>query len=302
MQRSDFRPQDVTPEQLQQIKLVDGVHCHEATKTALTVFARNNSLPVVKPFMLVVAQDTDHSREILEQIQSDVFFDGRYRDKVIEINSALRGEESEEATTKLLELEHTDETEIVIHVNKLKRVDVTNLYTIVPLRASASDILTEQTLSRAAIAIWQAHGDETVDRLTVVAHDRYDDVIRRANEPDSIVQVKSVIIGGAEGIPAEPVTPVSVPPVFMTPLTGDQATTEAGVLSSPDTPYEAKPPSEPIFSTQDDRPWPARQSRLSISMSVNDDLAICGSLKWPSQFYGYGGRSGTLAGVVEAKR
>ena len=29
----------------------------------------------------------------------------------------------------------------------------------------------------------------------VVAHDRYDDVIRRANEPDSIVQVKSVIIG-----------------------------------------------------------------------------------------------------------
>ena len=147
--RSDFRSQDVTPEQLQQIKLVDGVHCHEATKTALTVFARNNNLRVVKPFMLVVAQDTEHSREILEQIQSDAFFDGRYKDKVIEINSALRGEESEEATTKLLELEHTDETEIVIHVNKLKEGwDVTNLYTIVPLRASASDILTEQTLGR----------------------------------------------------------------------------------------------------------------------------------------------------------
>ena len=98
---------------------------------------------------MLVAQDTDHSREILEQIQSDAFFDGRYKDKVIEINSALRGEESEEATTKLLELEHTDETEIVIHVNKLKEGwDVTNLYTIVPLRASASDILTEQTLGR----------------------------------------------------------------------------------------------------------------------------------------------------------
>ena len=69
----------------------------------------------------------------LEQIQSDDFFDGRYKDKVIEINSAQKGEESEEATTRLLELEHTDETEIVIHVNKLKEGwDVTNLYTIVP--------------------------------------------------------------------------------------------------------------------------------------------------------------------------
>jgi type III restriction enzyme len=38
---------------------------------------------------------------------------------------------------------------VVIHVNKLKEGwDVRNLYTIVPLRASASDILTEQTLGR----------------------------------------------------------------------------------------------------------------------------------------------------------
>ncbi len=48
-----------------------------------------------------------------------------------------------------MSLESDDKTEIVIHVNKLKEGwDVTNLYTIVPLRASASDILTEQTLGR----------------------------------------------------------------------------------------------------------------------------------------------------------
>ena len=56
--------------------------------------------------MLIVAQDTIHSRELLEQITSNNFFDGRYKNKVIEINSALKGEESEEATTNLLELEH----------------------------------------------------------------------------------------------------------------------------------------------------------------------------------------------------
>ena len=137
-------------EQLQRIKLEDGIHCHENTRTELAVYANNNGLEVIKPFMLIVAQDNSHSRELLEQIQSDDFFDGRYKDKVIEINSAQSGVESEEAfSTTLLELEHTDETEIVIHVNKLKEGwDVTNLYTIVPLRASASEILTEQTLGR----------------------------------------------------------------------------------------------------------------------------------------------------------
>ena len=50
---------------------------------------------------------------------------------------------------RLLALESDTRTEIVIHVNKLKEGwDVTNLYTIVPLRASASEILTEQSLGR----------------------------------------------------------------------------------------------------------------------------------------------------------
>ena len=35
--------------------------------------------------MLIVAQDTTHSRELLEQIQSDDFFDGRYKDKVMKL-------------------------------------------------------------------------------------------------------------------------------------------------------------------------------------------------------------------------
>lgn len=147
--RANFNPKDVTKDQLQLIKLEDGIHCHENTRTELAVYANNHDQPVITPFMLIVAQDTTHSRKIIEQIQSADFFDGRYKGKVIEVNSALKGEESEEATRRLLELEHKAETEIVIHVNKLKEGwDVTNLYTIVPLRASASEILTEQTLGR----------------------------------------------------------------------------------------------------------------------------------------------------------
>jgi type III restriction enzyme len=44
---------------------------------------------------------------------------------------------------RLLEVEHPDEpTEIVIYVNMLKEGwDVTNLYTVLPLRATYSEIL-----------------------------------------------------------------------------------------------------------------------------------------------------------------
>src|SRR5207249_8633766 len=105
--------------------------------------------PKVQPFILVVAQDTDHARRLRAYVESDDFFKGRFKDKVAEVHSALRGEESEEAMQRLLALEYGGGTEIVIHVNKLKEGwDVTNLYTIVPLRASASEILTEQTLGR----------------------------------------------------------------------------------------------------------------------------------------------------------
>ena len=71
-------------------------------------------------------------------IQSDAFFEGRYKDKVIQVDSSKTGAEEDEMIERLLKVEHTDKpTEIVIHVNMLKEGwDVTNLYTIVPLRAA----------------------------------------------------------------------------------------------------------------------------------------------------------------------
>lgn len=210
--RENFNFSNLTQEQLQDMKLYDGVKCHENTQEKLYKYAKSNNLPVVKPFMLVVAKDTTHSHQILKKIKSVDFFDGRYKNKVIEVNSALKGEENENATKKLLELEHTAETEIVIHVNKLKEGwDVNNLYTIVPLRASASEILTLQTLGRGLRLPYGIRtGDAFVDLLTIVAHDRYDEVIKKAKEPNSIVQMKSVVING-EGVITENVSYDSYP-------------------------------------------------------------------------------------------
>ncbi|WP_409362003.1 hypothetical protein ACRPOS_003605 [Bartonella heixiaziensis] len=73
--------------------------------------------------------------------------------------------------------------------------DVTNLYTIVPLRTSASEILTEQTIGRGLrLPYGRKTGVESIDRLTIIAHDRFQNIIDRANDPNSIIK-KHIEIG-----------------------------------------------------------------------------------------------------------
>jgi len=194
--RADFRKEDFPPEQVERMMLEDAVHLHEDLKAQLDVYHRETGRPLVHPFILVVAQDTTHASELKKQIESDEFFTGRYKDRVAEVHSNTKGEESDEAIERLVGLETDNRTEIVIHVNKLKEGwDVTNLYTIVPLRASASDILTEQTLGRGLrLPYGERTGDEAVDTLTVIAHDRFDEVIQKAREDQSLVQLKQITI------------------------------------------------------------------------------------------------------------
>lgn len=189
--RKDFRPEEYTPEQLDREKLNDGIRLHEETKSKLDVYARTYGKQLVKPFVLVVAKDTEHSRQIKEYLTSSDFFRGYYKDKVLEINSAQRGAEKDENIELLLSLEQPDNRiEIVIHVNMLKEGwDVTNLYTIIPLRASASETLTEQTIGRGLrLPYGQRTGEDEVDRLSIVSHDRYEAIVRLANDPNSLVR------------------------------------------------------------------------------------------------------------------
>jgi len=223
--RANFRRQDFDDDQLEQIMLEDAVHYHEQVRTELELYARQTGRQRIHPFVLVVAQDTTHAGRIRQVIQSDQFFKGAYKDLVIEVHSKLSGEESDEAVARLVGLETDARTEIVIHVNKLKEGwDVTNLFTIVPLRASASDILTEQTLGRGLrLPYGTRTGFEAVDTLTVIAHDRFDAVIQQARSADSIVQVKRVTIGPGGDVPEVAGKVIEVRPTFDTLLTGRQS-------------------------------------------------------------------------------
>jgi len=163
---------------------------------ALDIYARETGTKQVKPFVLIVAKETDHAAEIKKLIQQNTFFDGRYADKVIEIHSNQRGEEKEENIQQLLSVEDTDNrTEIVIHVNMLKEGwDVTNLYTIVPLRTAASLTLREQTIGRGLrLPYGKRTGNPKVDKLTIVSHDKFQEIIEEANKPDSIIRKENII-------------------------------------------------------------------------------------------------------------
>lgn len=194
--KKDFDPTQFNEDEMDRIKLEDGVRLHEDTKVALDIFARDNNLAPVKPFVLVVAKDTTHASKLKTLIQSKAFFDGYYADKVIELHSNQRGAEKDENIAQLVSLESPyNKIEIVIHVNMLKEGwDVTNLYTIVPLRTAASMTLREQTIGRGLrLPYGKRTGDGKVDRLTIVAHDRFQEIIDAANAPDSIIRKEHII-------------------------------------------------------------------------------------------------------------
>jgi type III restriction enzyme len=189
------------PEEIEKVKLEDGIRLHEVTKVELITYARENDVKTVKPFVLVIARDTTHASALLGLIESAAFFEGRYRGKVIQVDSSKTGKAEELMITRLLAVESAQEpTEIVIHVNMLKEGwDVTNLYTIVPLRAANARTLIEQSIGRGLrLPYGRRTGVSAVDRLNIVAHDRFQEVIDEANRGDSPIRLKQVILDAPE--------------------------------------------------------------------------------------------------------
>lgn len=195
--QKNFNPRDFSPERLEEIKLEDGVRLHENVKVELETYARQYGQKIVKPFVLVIARDTTHAGQLLQLIKSEKFFEGRYATKVIQVDSSRTGAEEEEMIQRLLAVESTEEpTEIVIHVNMLKEGwDVTNLYTIVPLRAANARILIEQSIGRGLrLPYGKKTGVNTVGRLNIVAHDKFQEIIDEANRSDSVIRLQQVIL------------------------------------------------------------------------------------------------------------
>lgn len=172
-------------EEIERIKLIDGMTRHEVKKGRLQEYCQAHNLPPVKPFVLISTKDTTHASQVRVSVESDAFCEGAYKGKVIEIHSGKTGAESDENVQRLLSVEHpTSTVEVVIHVNMLKEGwDVKNLCTIIPLRASVSEILTEQTIGRGLrLPFGELTGDVDLDALEIISHDRYAELIAAAKD------------------------------------------------------------------------------------------------------------------------
>jgi type III restriction enzyme len=212
--RRNFRAEGKTPEEIEKLKLEDGVHLHEGLKVELDTYHRETGMPLVKPFVLVIARDTTHAADLKALVESDAFFDGRYKGKVLQVDSSnTTGAEGDETVERLLRVEHADEpTEIVIHVNMLKEGwDVTNLFTIVPLRTAKARTLVEQSIGRGLrLPFGDRTGITALDRLSIVAHDRFDEIIADCNAADSPLKVAAVVLDDEE-LARKTVTVISPP-------------------------------------------------------------------------------------------
>lgn len=183
--RSDFDSSRFSEDKLEEIKLEDGFKIHEDIKAELIVFADEKKKHLVKPFLLVIAKDTAHADELKALIDSKDYKEGKYKGKVIVLHSNQKSVESDENINLLLGVEKVDNPiEVVIHVNKLAEGwDVNNLYTIVPLRAAKADILVEQSIGRGLrLPYGEPTGVDAVDRLHIVAHDKFNEIVETAKK------------------------------------------------------------------------------------------------------------------------
>lgn len=185
--RRNFERKGMSDEELDKLKIEDAISIHEHTKLHLEMYAKNNNLPVVKPFILIVCRNIQHATDTYNLIKNEMF-DGRYADKILQIDSSTK--KDEEIEKLFVSLERPDnKIEIVIHVDMLKEGwDVTNLYTIVPLRAADAPILVEQQIGRGLrLPYGKRTGDEDVDKLTVIAHENFEAVIAKSQDPNSVL-------------------------------------------------------------------------------------------------------------------
>ncbi|MCD5484979.1 DEAD/DEAH box helicase [Lactobacillus delbrueckii] len=172
---------------IEEMKIRDGLTLHEHRKTVLREYCANNELDYVKPIVLIACKDTEHAKKIRALIDSEDFMNGKYKGKVIEIHSKQTGEESEENVRLLLSIESAaNPIEIVLHVYKLKEGwDVNNLFTIIPLNAAKSDILAMQTIGRGLrLPFGEQTGNEDLDTLDIVAHDHYRELVDEIRNSD----------------------------------------------------------------------------------------------------------------------
>lgn len=173
--RRDDRNDDET-------KLLDGVMLLHHKERALRTYCEDSGLPMVNPVMLIIAKDTAEAENYQSILDSVSFDNGNWVGKTLLIHSNISGEKKQQALADLEEVEDpASPVRIIINVAMLKEGwDVKNVYVIASMRASVSEVMTEQTLGRGMRLPFGAYtGIELLDAVEVLAHEKYSDLLAK---------------------------------------------------------------------------------------------------------------------------
>jgi type III restriction enzyme len=225
-------------------KLTDGVTLLRAKAEAVNAHVAATGGEPVNPVMLVVAKTINEAEEYGEILRSLEFFSGAYADAVLVVHSSA----PDEALAALAAVEDADSpVRIIISVGMLKEGwDVRNVYVIASMRASVSEILTEQTLGRGMRLPFGKYTDvEILDTLEVIAHERYQDLLKKAgvlNQAFVDYRTRAVVRTNAKGeqVVVSETTTSAIPPLI--------ASTET---VTPPKPADENP--TPVVTTVQDR-------------------------------------------------
>ncbi|MBV9025515.1 MAG: DEAD/DEAH box helicase family protein [Streptomycetaceae bacterium] len=163
-------------------KLLDGVNLLRYKGQAANAYCDENDLPRVNPVMLVIARNIEESEEFQAVLDTNTFDGGAWVGKTLLIHSKLTGEAKEKALADLQAVEDPDSSvRIIISVGMLKEGwDVKNVYVIASMRASVSEVMTEQTLGRGMRLPFGKYTDvEILDTLEILAHEKYGELLEK---------------------------------------------------------------------------------------------------------------------------
>jgi type III restriction enzyme len=241
-----------------QTKLTDGVSLLDAKRDAIAAYAARTGIAPVSPVMLVVAKDIADADEYGSILRSDEFFGGRFAEAVLVVHSKA----PDEALEALAEVEDPGSpVRIIISVGMLKEGwDVKNVYVIASMRSSVSEILTEQTLGRGMRLPFGTYtGIEILDTLEVVAHERYEELLKKAgvlNEAFVDYRTRAALRFNAQGqqvVVTETVMATSEPIM---------------AVGSGDPPLVADGESSPVVTTIDQRTAQVDESVLKLKQPI----------------------------------
>jgi type III restriction enzyme len=106
--RANFNPKSMSKDALELLKLEDGVRVHESAKVDLDVYAQQNGVRRVKPFMLVIAENTDHASELVKLIEGESSSTAATRVASSRFTPARKARRRMRTSRSLLSVERTD--------------------------------------------------------------------------------------------------------------------------------------------------------------------------------------------------